>query len=891
MLAKNYDHIKESALYERWENAQLFQPRASGRRGQKRFCIIMPPPNANGSLHLGHALEASLQDALTRYHRMRGEETLWLPGADHAGILTQVVYERVLAKEGKTRFDLGREKFIEATYRFTLKNRAAMEAQLRRLGASCDWTRSAFTLEPRFEAPIAAIFKKLYDEGLMYRGERPINWCPRCQTALSDLEIKHEPEKTTLYHIRYNTKDGGGSVTVATARPETMLGDTAVAVHPKDQRWQKLIGQKVAVPLVNRLVPVVADEAVDPEFGTGAVKVTPAHDALDFTIAQRHRLPALAVIDFEGQTTSLAGPYQKLPLLKARAKVIEDLRRQGALVKEEPHDHNVAHCERCGTLIEILLSLQWFVRMKPLARPARAAVKAKKVVFSPAHFEKLFMDWLANIQDWCVSRQIWWGHQLPVWYCGSATLTPLQKTLNRLPDRPGCGAVIVAIEPPKQCPKCGATHELVRDPDTLDTWFSSGQWPFNALGWDYHGPAHAAPDFHRFYPTTVMDPGYEILYLWVARMVMLGLYVTGAVPFKTVLVHGILRDLKGQKMSKSKGNVVDPGSVIDRLGTDSLRFALLHNTSAGNDLKFNVASAEAGRNFANKLWHIARFFEYNKLIGQPRLNQRALKNFEDKWLAARLTQVTQEVTAALDARQVSQALGLLYEFIWHDLADWYVEIMKARPKAERRAPLCSWALATILKLLHPFMPFVTETIWQAFFAAKREPFLTIAPWPVGASVKPTRAAIETFEQFRALVRAARHLKQLTGLKAGAQPTFHYWPASRSLAKIQATLLNPLVGAAAFKIAPRKAVLPKGAKSVGHFGTLVLPAEAETLKTLKRKLVNDQKTLTRRWQAKKALLNNSAFMTKAPAAVVTGIQTEVAQLDNLIDEIETALSGF
>ena len=714
-MDKIYNHkAVEGKIYQMWEKGGYFTPKLDKKK--KPFTIIMPPPNANAPLHIGHAMFVSIEDILTRYHRMLGDSSLWLPGADHAGILTQVVFERKLAEKGLSRHNLGREKFFSEIMAFTLANKKTMENQLRGLGASCDWTRNSFTLDPKFEKPIYTVFQKLYDEGLIFRQERMINWCPRCETALSDLEVIHKDTKSKLWYIRYpiNSK---GSISVATTRPETMLGDSAVAVNPQDKRYQKLIGISAELPLVNRKIPIIADEAVDPQFGTGAVKITPAHDPVDFEIGQKQKLPAIQVIGFDGKMTQEAGIYAGLTVKEAREKILEDLEKLGLLEKEEDYAHSVGYCERCKTTLEPLVSLQWFVKIKSLAESATKVIKEKKIKIIPTRFEKTYFNWMETIHDWCISRQLWWGHQLPVWYCGSQNLSPLQKKMNKIPDAPGCGEIIVATQSPQKCPKC-ANGKLIRDPDTLDTWFSSGQWPFNTLGW-----LERNPDFEYFYPTSVMETGYEILFFWVARMIMLGLYATGKIPFRTVYLHGLIRDAFGQKMSKSKGNVIDPIATIETYGADALRMALVMGNAPGVDSSLSENKIKGMGNFCNKIWNASRFVLSNP--NPSTLTPSPSTHPDDQWIQDELGKTIKSVTGSIEKYRFGQAAEDLYHFFWHTFCDKYIEMAKNR--REEAQPTLLLVLDTSLRLLHPFIPFITEEIWQKL-PGKREP-LIISPWP------------------------------------------------------------------------------------------------------------------------------------------------------------------
>lgn len=686
-MDKAYRHQEvEEKWYKFWEEGGFFTPRPAKRdSGQvpkkEPFCIIMPPPNANGSLHIGHTMFVTIEDILTRYHRMLGQPSLWLPGADHAGILTQVVFEKELAKQGKTRHDLGRDEFYRQCYEFSQKNKKYMYKQLKRLGASCDWTREKFTLDPAIEKVVMETFKKLYEDGLIYKGKRIINWCPRCSTALSDLEVEYEERKDKLYFISY------GKITIATTRPETMLADVAVAVHPEDKRYKNLIGQEAILPILDKKIPIIADPGVDRKFGTGALKITPGHDSLDWEIGTRHSLPAITVIDSSGKMINVAKEFLGLSIEEARKKIIEKLKEQKVLIKIEPYKHSVGTCERCGTIIEPLISKQWFIKMKPLAEPAIKAVKSGEIKIVPRRFEKIYFQWMENIKDWCISRQIWWGYKIP----------------------------------------------LKGEEDTLDTWFSSGQWPFATLrASPYEG------DFEYFYPTTVMETGYEILFFWVARMIMLGLYRTGKVPFKTVYLHGLVRDAFGEKMSKSKGNVIDPLEVSDKYGADAVRLALIWGTSPGHDQNLGEDKIRGMRNFTNKIWNIGRFINLNleslpasrrgKKV--PFYQEKMKITQEDREILDDLNRLIKKTTQSLDNFRFGQATEEIYEFLWHRFADKYVEYSKKRISQGDVVVLSvlRHVFLNCLKLLHPFIPFITEELWNKFEKLKKEP-LIISPWP------------------------------------------------------------------------------------------------------------------------------------------------------------------
>jgi valyl-tRNA synthetase len=758
-MPKAYDpRAVEQRLYEFWESRGYFTPVLT-RPGEPPpaygipvdpsvppFVIIMPPPNVTGELHLGHALTAAIEDALIRWHRMLGDPTLWLPGTDHAGIATQMVVERELAKEGLTRQQLGREAFVERVWQWVHRYRRRIDDQHRRLGASCDWTRNRFTLDEIPALAVRTTFKHLYDDGLIYRGERLINWCPRCMTALSDLEVdKDEPERGSLWYVRYPLLDADGHETgefieVATTRPETILGDTAVAVHPEDERYRQLIGRRARLPIIGREIPIIADSVVDPAFGTGAVKVTPGHDFTDWEIGQRHGLPVVNVMHPDGTMNDNAGPFAGLDRFAAREAIVEALRGTGLLVRVEPHELVLGRCDRCGTVVEPLVSLQWFVRTKPLAEPAIAAVREGRITIIPEHFERVYYNWMENIQDWCISRQLWWGHRIPVWYCDA------------------CGETNVAVDPPSRCARCGST-QLRQDEDVLDTWFSSALWTHSTLGWPLQ-----TEDLAYFYPTTVMETGYDILFFWVARMIMLGLYnMNGVEPFRYVYLHGLVRDARGVKMSKTRGNVVDPLDLVERYGADALRFTLVSGSSPGNDMKLQTSDLENGRNFANKLWNTARFV-LTSLGDKPAgaLDRAALQP-EDRWILSRTQAVAMDANRLLGDFQLGEAARRLYDFLWHEYADWYIEMAKVRLRRGDRSPLpvLATVLETMLRLLHPFMPFVTDEIWQNgrdLLAPGGPESLIVAPYPRGDESLLDPTAEKQTGALMEVIRAIRNIR-------------------------------------------------------------------------------------------------------------------------------------
>ncbi len=710
MLDKSYDPKKvEEKWYKIWEEKGYFEPTYDPEK--PKFSIVIPPPNVTGVLHIGHALNNSIQDVLARYKRMDGYDVLWIPGTDHAGIATQNVVEREIAKEGLTRHDLGREKFLERVWQWKEQYGGRIIQQLKKLGASCSWSYERFTMDEGLSRAVREVFVRLWEEGLIYRGDYIINWCPRCQTALADLEVEFENVKGKLWYLKYPLEDGSGFIVVATTRPETMLGDTAVAVNPEDERYKNFIGKTLVLPLVGRKIPVIADPEVDPEFGTGAVKITPAHDFADFEIAKRHNLPFVKVIDEQGRMTEEAGSYAGLDRFEARKRVVEDLKAQGLLEKEEDYDLVLGHCYRCHTVIEPLISKQWFISMKPLAQPAIAAVKYGFIKFVPENWNNLYFDWMYNIRDWCISRQIWWGHRIPVWYCEE------------------CGEVIVSREDEvKECPKCGSS-KLKPEEDVLDTWFSSALWPFSTMGWP-----EKTKTLETFYPTSVLVTSFDIIFFWVARMIMMGLHFMGQIPFRHVYIHALVRDEKGQKMSKSKGNVIDPLEMIEKYGTDALRFTLIALAAQGRDIKLAESRIEGFKHFINKIWNASRFvlmsLEGTELSGKFDVEKLPLFS---KWILSELQKSIKKVRQKLDEFEFDQAAMEAYHFFWNKFCDWYIEVSKIymkNPEFERDTKeVLLRVLKDSLKLLHPFVPFVTEEIWSKL-PLKESEHIIVAPYPV-----------------------------------------------------------------------------------------------------------------------------------------------------------------
>ena len=699
----------EQPLYEHWEKQGYFKP--NGDESQESFCIMIPPPNVTGSLHMGHAFQQTIMDTMIRYQRMQGKNTLWQVGTDHAGIATQMVVERkIAAEEGKTRHDYGREAFIDKIWEWKAESGGTITRQMRRLGNSVDWERERFTMDEGCNRAVTKVFVDLYKEGLIYRDDRIINWCPVCQTALSDAEVEYEEQASHLWHVRYDAPDKSYSIICATTRPETIPGDTAIAVNPEDERYGDLIGKTVVVPIVGREIPIVADEYVEKEFGSGAVKITPCHDPNDFEVGVRHNLPRIRVFTDDGHLNELGAPYTGMTTMECRKAIVADMEKSGNLVKIEDYAHNVGVCYRCHNTVEPLTSLQWFVSMKPLAKEAIRVVEEGEVKFVPERFNKTYFNWMYNIRDWCISRQLWWGHQIPAWYCDE------------------CGHINVSREDPTKCEKCGCT-KLTRDEDVLDTWFSSGLWPFSTLGW----PDLNSEDLKYWYPTTDMVTGYDIIFFWVARMVVSGMEQMKKEPFKTVFIHGLVRDDKGRKMSKSLGNGIDPLEMAEKYGADARRFNLITGNSPGNDMRFYVEKCEAMRNFANKIWNASRYVLMNLTVEENGLPDAADLEIEDKWVLSKLNTLIKEVTENMDAYELGVASAKVYDFIWDTYCDWYIELTKARLYGEdEKSKLAAqkvlvYVLDQFLRLLHPFMPFITEEIWQAI--PHEGSFLMLADWP------------------------------------------------------------------------------------------------------------------------------------------------------------------
>ena len=862
----------EGRVYEMWEKNGCFE---GHRDPDKRpFTIVMPPPNVTGQLHMGHAMDCTLQDILIRFKRMQGYAALWVPGTDHAGIATQIKVEEELRKsEGLTRYDLGREKFLERVWDWKHKFGNRIVEQQKKLGASCDWSRARFTMDEGLSNAVRHVFVSLYNKGLIYKGSRIINWCPHCVTALSDAEVEYKEKPGHLWHIRYPIAgEEGRYVTVATTRPETMLGDTGVAVNPEDGRYRDIVGKKCILPLVNKEIPIVADAYVDMEFGTGCVKMTPAHDPNDFEVGLRHNLESIRVLDDNGKVVEGYGRYSGMDRYEARKAIVADLEEQGYLVKVEEHTHNVGTCYRCGTDVEPIISAQWFVKMEPLAREALRVVNDGEVKFVPDRFSKIYTNWMENVHDWCISRQLWWGHQIPAWYCDE------------------CGHINVSRQDPTSCEKCGCTH-LTREEDVLDTWFSSALWPFSTLGW----PNKDSEDLRYWYPTSVLVTGYDIIFFWVARMIFSGMEQMKQEPFKTVFIHGLVRDDKGRKMSKSLGNGIDPLEMADKFGADALRFNLITGNSPGNDMRFFVEKCEAMRNFANKIWNASRYVMMNLTIDHVQLPEQL--ELEDKWVLSKLNTLIREVTDNMEAYELGVASAKIYDFIWDTYCDWYIELTKARlygedeeAKLAAQNVLC-YVLLRVLELLHPFMPFITEEIWQAL--PHEGDFLIRAQWPEYQerfAFTQEENAMEAVKDAISAVRARRSEMNV--------------PPSRK-AKILIVTQTPDIYAGGRDFIMRLAYASevevqaqspedlKGMVTVAtHNATLYLPlAELVDIRQELERIAKEKTKAEENLARIEKKLQNESFVSKAPEAVVNAEREKADKARALIAKLEESAAAM
>jgi len=857
----------ESKLYTMWEEKGYFRPQ--GKEGAKPFTIVMPPPNVTGQLHMGHAMDATLQDTLIRFKRMQGFDALWVPGVDHAGIATQIKVEEELRKEGLTRYDLGREKFLERVWDWKHKYGNRIVEQQKKLGASCDWDRAAFTMDETCSKAVREVFVSMYEKGLIYKGSRIINWCPHCVTALSDAEVEYVDKPGHLWHIRYPLADGSGEVIVATTRPETMLGDSGVCVNPNDERYQHIIGKTVILPLVNKEIPIVADDYAEMEFGTGCVKMTPAHDPNDFEVGLRHNLEVIRVLDDNGAVNALGGKYEGLDRYEARKQIVADLEAEGYLVKVEEHAHNVGTCYRCHRDVEPIISAQWFVKMKTLAEEAIRAVNDGETKFVPERFTKNYMNWMNNIRDWCISRQLWWGHQIPVWYCAE------------------CGHMTCTREDATCCEKCGSTN-IERDPDVLDTWFSSALWPFETLGW----PNKEAEDLKKYYPTSVLVTGYDIITFWVSRMIVSGLEHMGQAPFHTVLIHGLVRDNQGRKMSKSLGNGIDPLEMIEKYGCDALRMNMVTGNSPGNDMRFYVERCEAMRNFANKLWNASRYVMMN--LADDAVNELpALDKLEiaDKWVLSKLNTLIAEVTENLEKYELGVAVQKIYDFVWDTYCDWYIELTKARLYAEdadrkqTAIQVLVYVLDQTLRLLHPFMPFITEEIWQSL--PHEGEALIIASWPEyreELAFKTEESAMESVMEAIRSIRNRRTEMNVPPSKKAALYILANDPKvfiegegfmQRLAYADTVTLLDKepenLDGMVTCTTADAKLYIPMGQ----------LVDVAKELERIAKELEKNRKFLA----SLEGKLSNEGFISRAPEAVVNAEREKAQKTRDLIASLE------
>ena len=868
-LAKAYEPKEvEDRIYDFWMKGKYFHAEVDPKK--KPYTIVIPPPNITGQLHLGHAMDETLQDTLIRWRRMQGYSALWLPGTDHASIATEAKIVEAMRKEGITKEEIGREKFLERAWAWKDQYGGRIVEQLKKLGSSCDWDRLRFTMDEGCNKAVNHVFKKLYDKGLIYRGERIINWCPHCKTSISDAEVVFEEKEGSFWHLRYPLSDGSGYIELATTRPETMLGDTAVAVHPDDERYKALVGKTVILPLVNKEIPIIADSYVEQDFGTGVVKITPAHDPNDFEVGLRHNLPVINVMDDGGVINENGGKYAGMPALEARKQIVKDLDEAGFLIRIEPIKHNVGTCYRCGTVVEPRVSTQWFVKMEPLAKPAIDAVKDGDIRFIPERMDKVYYNWMENIKDWCISRQLWWGHQIPAWYCE-------------------CGETIVSETVPTVCPKCGGTH-LTRDPDTLDTWFSSALWPFSTLGWPDN-----TEELKYFYPTNTLVTGYDIIFFWVARMIFSGLEHMGEVPFNTVFFHGLIRDAQGRKMSKSLGNGVDPLDVISVYGADALRFTLVTGNSPGNDLRFSEEKVSASRNFANKIWNAARFILMN--IEGKDIDCALPKKLytSDKWILNRFNNVTAAVTENLEKFELGMAVSKLYDFIWDDFCDWYIELAKIRmngadeESADSARRVLVWTMSNTLKLLHPFMPYITEEIWQTL--PHDGEALIVAKWPEYDEALSFPQEAKNLESVMALIRAIRTRRNEMNVPPSKKAhiyidTAHpapYEEASEFIARL--AYGSKVEIGTGFDVQGAVTAVTDDAKALLPMDDLVDKA-AETAR-LNKELANAQKQL----DTVKAKLANEKFTSKAPQNVIDGVKANGEKLEAKIKLILETLESY
>lgn len=872
LIAKQYDPTAvEERLYEHWEQSGYF--RAEADLSKKPFTIVMPPPNITGQLHMGHALDNTLQDAIIRFKRMQGYAALWLPGTDHASIATEAKIVEAMKKEGLTKEQIGREAFLERAWAWKKQYGGRIVSQLRKLGSSCDWSRERFTMDEGCSKAVNEVFVKLYNEGLIYRGERIINWCPHCLTSISDAEVNYEDQAGHFWHLRYPFADGSGYLQLATTRPETLLGDTAVAVNPNDERYRELVGKMLVLPIVHREIPVVADDYVEMDFGTGVVKITPAHDPNDFEVGLRHNLPVINVMTPDAKITEDYSKYAGMDRYEARKAIVKDLEEEGALVKVEDYSHNVGTCYRCGTTVEPRISKQWFVKMKPLAEPAIEAVKKGETRFVPDYFEKTYFHWLENIRDWCISRQLWWGHRIPAYYCDE------------------CGETVVAKEKPN-CPCCG--KEMRQDPDTLDTWFSSALWPFSTLGW----PNENADDFKYFYPTNTLVTGYDIIPFWVMRMMFSGIAHTGKAPFDTVLIHGLVRDSQGRKMSKSLGNGIDPLEVIDKYGADALRFSLAMGNSPGNDMRFYWEKVEAYRNFANKIWNASRFVMMNLEQSEIKPIEQCALDIADSWILSRYHTLAADVTENMEKFELGIAAQKLYDFIWSEYCDWYIELCKPRLYSDQQEKKCTalsvlcYVLSGTMQLLHPFMPFITEEIWTHLPGNGQT--IMLSKWPEGRVSEQDKKQEAVFAAVIELIKAIRNLRAEMNVSIGKKISA-YIIASENAEQLRGCemYVQKLAGIAQIQyISERPADANRMAVTVTACAQCYIPlGDLIDIDKEKERLNKEVENLNGELRRASGKLANEGFVAKAPQNVIAAEREKVAKYTDMLAKVQERLKAL
>ena len=877
-LEKTYDPKEiEPKLYDKWCENKYFH--AEVDRSRKPFTTVMPPPNITGKLHMGHALDNTLQDILIRYKRMQGYNALWIPGTDHAAISTEVKVTNQLKEEGIDKKELGREKFLERTWQWKEEYAGTIEGQLKKLGVSCDWDRERFTMDEGCSKAVEEVFISLYEKGYIYKGSRIINWCPVCKTSLSDAEVEHEEQDGHFWHIKYPIVGTDDYLEIATTRPETMLGDTAIAVHPDDERYKDIVGKKCLLPLTDREIPIVADYYVDKEFGTGAVKITPAHDPNDFEVGKRHNLPELNIMNDDATINEqYGGKYAGMDRYEARKAMVKDLEEQGYLVKVEPHSHNVGTHDRCHTTVEPLIKQQWFVKMDELAKPAIEAVKNGDLKFVPERFDKIYLHWLENIRDWCISRQIWWGHRIPAYYCDE------------------CGEVVVSKGMPEKCPHCGCTH-FTQDEDTLDTWFSSALWPFSTLGWPEH-----TEDYDYFYPTDVLVTGYDIIFFWVIRMVFSGYEHTGKSPFHTVLIHGLVRDSQGRKMSKSLGNGIDPLDIIDKYGADALRLTLVTGNAPGNDMRFYNERVESSRNFANKVWNASRFILMNMKENVTEKPDDALLTSADRWILSKVNTLAADVTENMDKYELGIAVQKVYDFIWDEFCDWYVELAKYRIYHAEEDPAAAdcvlWVLKTVLgqalKLLHPFMPFITEEIYSAL--VPEEESLMMSEWPKYTEELCFPEDENVMEHVKAVTRGIRNMRSEMDVPNSRKTKVYIICGDAAICEGIESLkesVMPLLMANDILIRPTKDGVDDNAVSIVVPDAVVyLPLdELVDLEQERERLTKEEERLNKEIRRAEGMLSNEKFVSKAPAAKVQEERDKLEKYTQMLAQVKERMAGL